>query len=54
MAEASGPTLGLIQHIHYLPFGLFMTGNDHLGYPLPVLTNSSDERLIRITRISPR
>ena len=36
MSKAPGTTFSFIQDFHFLPFGLFMTGNDHLCNSLSI------------------
>ncbi len=43
MSETALATLRVVQHIYCHQLGLLVTGNDHLGYALPVV---HDKRLI--------
>ena len=49
MPEATGTALSIAQHLHFLPLGLLMAGNDHLRYALAVFHHEAS-----ITHTSPR
>ena len=46
MPKAAGTALRFVQHIHFLPYGLLMTGYYHLGYPLSILNHKSFRRKV--------